>query len=113
MTKLDQILSRKKIIYKDIYLWFKYRLSVNSPDKPVTNFSFINDSIDEIGNMLSMFGTGISEFHLVEVPIEKVVSNIPKDLLKDISEHLLELKKSSNFVGAMGMMYPMDNRIVM
>ena len=80
-------------IYKDIYLWFKYRLSVNSPDKPVTNFSFINDSIDEIGNMLSMFGTGISEFHLVEVPIEKVVSNMPKDLMKDISEHLMELKK--------------------
>ena len=52
----------------------------------------VNDSyseknqINEIGTMLSVFGTGIYEFHLVEVPIEKVVSNMPKDLMKDISD---------------------------
>lgn len=80
-------------IYKDIFLWFKYRFSVNSPDKPVTNFSFINDSVEVIGEMLSMFGTGVSQVHLVEVSVDKVFSNVPKELMKDVSDHLLELKK--------------------
>lgn len=82
-------------IYKAVYNWFKFKLSVNSPDRPITNFSSLldNDSIQEISKMLSFFGTGVSHFTLSAVPLEKLTSSITKELLKDIIDRLVEQKK--------------------
>ena len=82
-------------IYKVIFNWFKYKLSVNSPDRPITSYSSLldNDSIKEISNMLSLFGTGVSHFTLSDVPLEKFINSVEKDLMKDITDHLSEQKK--------------------
>ena len=82
-------------IYKAIFNWFKYKLSVNSPDRPITSYSSLldDDSIEKIGNMLSLFGTGISHFNLTDVPLEKLINSVTKELMKDITDHLVEQKK--------------------
>lgn len=82
-------------IYKAIFNWFKYRLSVNSPERPITSYSSLldNDSIQEISNMLSLFGTGVSHFTLSDVPIEKFINSVEKNLMKDITDHLSEQRK--------------------
>lgn len=82
-------------IYKRIYNWFKYKLSVNYPDSPVTNFSYLMDSenVNQIGKLLSFFGTGVSKFIVADVPFEKVTSNLPKDLIQNIIDNLNEQKK--------------------
>ncbi len=82
-------------IYKTMFMWFKNKLSVNSPDKSITNFSFLldNKSFDDISELLALFGTGVSEFKLTDIPIEKVINSLPKDLVKEISEHLVEQRK--------------------
>lgn len=82
-------------IYKAVYNWFKYKLSVNSPNQPITSYSSLldNESIQEISKMLSFFGTGVSHFTLSDVPLEKLTSSITKELLKDILDHLMEQKK--------------------
>ena len=82
-------------IYKQVFNWFRYKLSVNYPDRPVTGFSYLMDSenVDQIGKLLSDFGTGVSEFVIADIPQEKVTSNIPKDLFQEILDDLGEQKK--------------------
>lgn len=82
-------------IYKQVYNWFKYKLSVNYPDRPITNYSYLMDSesVDQIGKLLSSFGTGVSEFVIADVALEKVTANIPKNLMQDIIDNLNEQKK--------------------
>ncbi len=82
-------------IYKNIYMWFKYKLSVNSPERPITSYSSLLEegSVEQISEMLSSFGTGVSHFELSDVPLEKLINSISKELMKDITEHLTEQKK--------------------
>lgn len=82
-------------IYKLLYNWFKYKLSVNYPDRPVTNYSYLMDceSVTKIGKLLSSFGTGITEFVIADVALEKMAANMPKDLMQDIIDSLNEQKK--------------------
>lgn len=84
-------------IYKQVFNWFKYKLSVNYPDRPVTSFSYLMDSesVHQIGKWLSAFGTGVSEFVIADIALEKVTANIPKELYEDILEDLNEQKKHS------------------
>lgn len=82
-------------IYQIIFNWFKHKLSVNSPDSPITNYTYLlnDESIEKISKLLSTFSTGVSRFSLVSIPLEKVSNNVPKEIMKDISEHLIEHKK--------------------
>lgn len=82
-------------IYKHVHNWFKYKLSVNYPDRPVTNYPYLMDSesVNQIGKLLSYFGTGVSEFIIADVSLEKVTSNLPKGLMQDIIDNLNERKK--------------------
>lgn len=105
-------------IYKTIYMWFKYKLSVNSPDSPITNFSFLldNASIAEISNMLSDFSTGVSQFKITDISLDKVSNSISKELMSDITEHLLEQKKyleenSNNATPAVMLRNPLEKLI--
>lgn len=85
-------------IYKQVFNWFKYKLSVNYPDRPVTNYSYLMDSesVYDIGKLLSSFGTGISEFVIANVALEKATANIPKDIMQEIIENLDEQRKIYN-----------------
>ena len=80
-------------IYRQVFNWFKFKLSVNYPDRPITGYSYLMDSenVDQIGKLLSAFGTGVSEFVIADVAQEKVMSNIPKDLFQEILENFLKL----------------------
>lgn len=82
-------------IYKKVFNWFKYSLSVNYPDQPVTNYPYITneENVLQVSSLLDAFGTGIVEFRVVTVPNDKVTANIPKDLLEHIFERLNEQKK--------------------
>ena len=82
-------------IYKKLFNWFKYILSVNCPDKPITNYPYLMDSNDfsEITKLLAFFGTGVSKIDIVDIPTEKVLNSVPKELMQQITESLNEQKK--------------------
>ena len=79
-------------VLQKLYNWFRSTFSVNSPDRPITNYSYLmnDESIDKISELLCEFSTGVSKFKLVNIPIEKVFSNIPKELSDEISNNLTE-----------------------
>lgn len=82
-------------IYKELFGWFRTKLSVNSPNRPITNFSYLmnHESIEKISELLSNFSTGVSQFKLVDISIEKVLSDFPKDFVQEIQDHLAEQRK--------------------
>lgn len=82
-------------IYKKIFNWIKYNLSVNYPDRPVTNYSYLVDGseVEKVGKLLSAFGTGVSAFTFADIPIEKATVKIPKEILEDVIENLTEQQK--------------------
>lgn len=82
-------------IYQTIFNWFKHKFSVNSPDSPITNYTYLlsDESTAMISKLLALFSTGVSQFSLVSIPLEKVSNSVPKEIMKDISEHLMEHKK--------------------
>lgn len=85
-------------IFRKVFYWFKYHLSVNFPDRPVTNYPYITSekNISQISTLLNAFGTGVTNFKVVNVPIEKVTANIPKELFEQIVERLNEDRKHAN-----------------
>lgn len=87
--------NNKLNVFKDIYLWIKYNLDVNSPESPITNYSILNnsDGLKKITDKLSEFATGIIQFDIIDVTADKIASNLPKDMINDIQQKLLEQKQ--------------------
>ena len=90
-------------IYKFLYDWFRYKLSVNNPTRPITNYSYLTDSemVSQISRLLSSFGTGVSEFVIADVAEENVAAKVPKIILQEVKESLNEKNKinSKNNIG--------------
>jgi AAA15 family ATPase/GTPase len=89
---------KRASILKDVYLWIKDNLDINYPDQPISDYSYMaeTENIEEVCRIISAFGTGITNFEMVRVPTEKVVSHLPKEireqLLTDIEKRLIELR---------------------
>lgn len=85
-------------IFQKVYLWIKFKLDVNSPENPITNYSILSnpEEITKITQQLSEFETGISDCQIVQVPEEKIAASMPNDILKEIQRRLLEQKNQNN-----------------
>lgn len=105
---LNVLNQNKKNLYKsfpearvfiDVYKWISKSLDINYPDEPISDYSYMSkaDNIEEVYRIISSFGTGITGFDIVNVPFEKVFSNLPseirKNVLADIEKSLVEEKK--------------------
>lgn len=93
-------------ILQDVYMWIKTSLDINFPDRPVSDYSYMaeTENVEEICRIIAAFGTGITGFQMVEVPVEKVMGHLPKrileELLADIEKKTIDMK---NHVDAEGM----------
>jgi AAA15 family ATPase/GTPase len=68
-------------ILQDVYLWLKKGLDINYPDRPISNYSYMAsmENVDEICDMIAAFGTGITDYKLVEIPVKNVLAHIPNE----------------------------------
>lgn len=69
---------------KDVFEWVSQSLDINYPNRPILDYSYLADakSIEKVCRTISAFGTGITDFELVEVPIERVVGALPKKVVE-------------------------------
>jgi len=90
------------VVLRDIYHWMKENLDVNYPDRPISNYSYMASlkNVEEVCNMIAAFGTGITNYQLVEVPPEKVISHFPKEireqLISKLENHITDSKEESD-----------------
>lgn len=92
-------------IFQDIYMWIHDNLDVNYPNRPISDYSYMTktEKIRDICKIISSFGTGITEFEMVDVEPDKVLGNIPKrlrdDLISEIEAKTAELKRNEKRKG--------------
>lgn len=94
MSFYDSFLEAK--VYQDVFQWFRNILSVNAPDRPITNYTYIlsSDNIERVSKLMSMFSTGVSAIKLISIPYEKIATKLPNRLLKEITDSLMAHKKN-------------------
>lgn len=94
-------------IFQNVYIWIKENLDINYPDRPISDYSYMaeTENVEEICRIIAAFGTGITDFQMVEVPVERVLGHLPRriqeDLLANIEKKTVE-KKADNASDGLG-----------
>lgn len=84
-----------------VYRWIEDSLDINYPDRPISSYSYFanTDSMDEICKMISSFGTGIKNYKIVDVPMERVLENMPdvvrEDILSEMENSIKQMEERS------------------
>ena len=87
-------------ILKSVFSWMQGSLDINYPDQPISDYSYLAraDMVTEVCRMISAFGTGITDFKLVNVPIEKVLRGIPRTvqekIMSEIEQKQIEVRNN-------------------
>lgn len=78
------------LIFQDVYKWIRDDLDINHPDRPISDYSYMakTENVEEICRIIAAFGTGITDFKMVEVPIEKVLGDLPKVIRQDLFDKI-------------------------
>lgn len=92
---------KKAAILKKVYLWVMQSLDINDPNRLISDYSYMarTENIEKICKIIAAFGTGITNFKMVEVPIEKILGELPKPiqekLIADIEKKMIETERDS------------------
>lgn len=90
----------KASAFQDVYMWLRKGLDINYPDRPISDYSYMaeTENVEEVCRIISAFGTGITGFKMVEVPVEKVLGHLPKTIqekiLEDIEKKFTDIKNN-------------------
>lgn len=90
-NKADLYIKNKDlIVLNNVYKWIANQLDINYPDRPMSDYSYFmtEKDTDEIYNIISSLGTGISKFNIIDTKSDNIPVTVPKSLLKTISAKL-------------------------
>lgn len=75
---------------KNIYDWFRNVFTVIFPQNGIDNSSFFSseESLEKINDIISTFGTGISECKIVNSSMEELTSKVPLDIINNIRNNM-------------------------
>lgn len=86
-------------IFRDIFVWFQKDLDITGPNQPITDYHAISqtETIHEVCNILSAFGTGITNYKILDVSLEQATANMPSmvklELLGRLEKIQVELRR--------------------
>ena len=92
-------------IFQDVYMWIDENLDINYPNRPISDYSYMakTENVEKVCKIISAFGTGITNFQMVGVEPEVVLSNLPKqvreNLLADIETRISEMRNNKKLKG--------------
>lgn len=91
-------------VFRDVYGWIR-NLDINYPDRPISDYSYMAETqnVEKICRIISAFGTGITGFQMIEVPVEKVLGNlnenIRKKIIADIEKKSVKMRENDDLEG--------------
>jgi len=93
--------------FREIYRWFQSKLYVGLPDEPVSDYSYLvrpdkKELTKEALVLIRRFSTGITDCKIVEVPVEKVLGELPSNIRTIILKRLKESVVSHRRKGEKG-----------
>lgn len=77
-------------VIRNVYRWITQNLVIGLGDMPVSDYEYFvkEDNIKDINKVLNHFATGIQKFEIVEVPEERVLDDMPRNLRKMLIDRL-------------------------
>ena len=87
-------------ILSDVYDWFFGKLVINKPNQPVSGFNYFssNQQMENALKIIRTFGTGISDYNIVNIDIDDFLNKVPdmlKDMIiKDIDDYMTEFERN-------------------
>ena len=89
---------KKALFLHRIFDWFFSVLSVNFPDTPLQDASFLldNASLEEVSMLMKAFGTGITEVTAEEIDFQKVAPLINPKVMQDVYKRRDEIANAVN-----------------
>lgn len=91
MNKRDFYIENiEAIVLKEIYDWFKKSLVLNYPKFALSSYKNLSktSNVEEICELISSFGTGITSYVMIEVEYEKMISELSRDEASIIEEEI-------------------------
>lgn len=91
---------RSAAIFRTVFLWIRDSLDVNYPNQPISDYAYLTktDKVQEICSMISAFGTGITDYQMIDIPKEKIFQGINADgrnqLLAQLEKHQAEIRSN-------------------
>ena len=81
----------------NVYNWIRESLTIIYPDQPLSAYAYMTKAkqADVICDLISAFGTGITDFKFVDVDLEQIAQGLPLTLRKEI---LAEIEKNQAIV---------------
>lgn len=81
-------------IIKEIFEWFRDRLDVNYPDRPISSYSYFIDGVnkDEICRVISSLGTGITGYGESQSSLKQIQQQLPKFVYEQLEEEIYKWK---------------------
>lgn len=89
-TFYDGDVSSPVISLSEIYKWIRNDLDINFPDRPISNYRYLDKAknVEDICNIISAFGTGIKDYKMVDVDLDKIMENFPESLKNSIKSDI-------------------------
>ena len=91
---------RSATALNNVYAWIRDCFSIIYPDQPLSMYEYLSktEQTEEICKLISAFGTGITDFQIVDVDIEGILHNlippVRKEVLRRIEEQQAILRQS-------------------
>ncbi len=84
-------------VFKNVFLWIRNKLDIHYPNRPISNYSYMENSEDvkDVCNIISSFGTGIKNFKMVDVDPQNVIKTFPEELKNQVISDLEDILKKS------------------
>lgn len=78
-------------IFRKLYMWVQNEWNIHYPDRPISNYSYLNkkDNVEEVCRIISSFGTGITDFEMVNTPVESLLKELPPELREELMSSIL------------------------
>ena len=86
----------------DVYMWIRDSFAIIYPDQPLSMYEYLSktEQTEEICKLISAFGTGITDFKIVNVDIEQILRRlippVQKEVIRKIEEQQAILRQSKN-----------------
>jgi len=74
---------------KDVYDWFRLYLDINYPDRPISSYSYFYEiDTERTCKIIKAFGTGITNFKIINTSIEEATEFFPKNSIKKLENDI-------------------------
>ena len=89
-------------VLNDVYNWIRDCLSILYPNQPLSMYAYLSkaEHTDKICKLISAFGTGITDFKIVDVDIQQVLQKLPlfiqKNILSELEEQLVTIRQKGS-----------------